>query len=270
MTVTTPVHPWSEGFEWADHAGPFTVVTEEQASAYDRDGYFVLPGVIEGAALDAVTAAIDPIETATVDRVRAEGGKVSIIDVDVITFTAKLAHRDPVLGAFAIGPLFAGLCADLVGPVATLWWDQAVYKKPEAPKEFPWHQDNGYGHVRPEAYLTCWIPLVDATVDNGCPWVMPGVHRQGTLVHEWTEAGFQCLRDPRGAVPVPARRGDIVVFSSLTPHRTGPNLTGAVRKAYILQYCQAGARRCEGDPQAGEPVEIPVVEEWMLPVPATT
>ena len=30
--------------------------------------------------------------------------------------------------------------------------------------------------------------------------------------------------------------GSIAVFSSLSPHRTGPNLTQKTRKAYILQY----------------------------------
>ena len=35
--------------------------------------------------------------------------------------------------------------------------------------------------------------------------------------------------------------GSAVVFSSLTPHRTGPNITEAVRKSYILQYAPDGA-----------------------------
>ena len=42
-----------------------------------------------------------------------------------------------------------------------------------------------------------------------------------------------------------------MVFSSLTPHRTGPNLTDAVRKAYILQYCPSDAEILQGDPTAG-------------------
>jgi ectoine hydroxylase-related dioxygenase (phytanoyl-CoA dioxygenase family) len=43
-------------------------------------------------------------------------------------------------------------------------------------------------------------------------------------------------------VPVPARAGDAILFSSLAPHRTGPNLkSGSVRKAYILQYAPDGA-----------------------------
>jgi phytanoyl-CoA hydroxylase len=48
--------------------------------------------------------------------------------------------------------------------------------------------------------------------------------------------------------------GGVVVFSSLTPHLTGPNLTGEVRKAYILQYAPQGAEVLRGDP-SGEPTE---------------
>jgi ectoine hydroxylase-related dioxygenase (phytanoyl-CoA dioxygenase family) len=49
------------------------------------------------------------------------------------------------------------------------------------------------------------------------------------------------LREPAGAQPVPAAAGSIVVFSSLTPHSTGPNQTDDVRKAYIVQFAPDGA-----------------------------
>jgi hypothetical protein len=45
----------------------------------------------------------------------------------------------------------------------------------------------------------------------------------------------------------------MVVFSSLTPHLTGPNTTPEVRKAYILQYAPAGARIQQGDAASGPP-----------------
>ena len=44
--------------------------------------------------------------------------------------------------------------------------------------------------------------------------------------------------------------GGAVVFSSLTPHLTGPNTTGAVRKAYILQYAPTAREILRGDPDA--------------------
>ena len=49
-----------------------------------------------------------------------------------------------------------------------------------------------------------------------------------------------------------APAGSIVVFSSLTPHRTGPNLTDSTRKAYILQYAPDGARAFRNPAGAGE------------------
>ena len=50
------------------------------------------------------------------------------------------------------------------------------------------------------------------------------------------------------AAEVPA--GGAVVFSSLTPHLTGPNTTGETRKAYILQYAPSGATALTGQPPA--------------------
>eukprot|EP01047_Picozoa_sp_COSAG01_P043897 COSAG01_NODE_3926_length_5528_cov_26.315344_3_plen_113_part_00 len=58
----------------------------------------------------------------------------------------------------------------------------------------------------------------------------------------WTVEGL----DTSDAVCVPAKAGSIVVFSSLTPHMTGPNNTDKVRKAYICQYARDGARMCAG------------------------
>jgi len=46
---------------------------------------------------------------------------------------------------------------------------------------------------------------------------------------------------------VPVRAGSIVVFSSLTPHRTGPNSSDGVRKSYILQYAPDGAQVIQDD-----------------------
>jgi ectoine hydroxylase-related dioxygenase (phytanoyl-CoA dioxygenase family) len=92
------------------------------------------------------------------------------------------------------------------------------------------------------------VALTDATEANGCPWVVPGLHRLGTLAHEYSDIGFVCLQDPVGAVPAPASAGSIVVFSSLTPHSTGPNRTDGVRKAYIVQFAPSGAAVIRSDP----------------------
>ena len=250
-------HERNTAFSWRGATGAGRRVSGAQARQWDEDGYFLLEGALDPAQLEQVRGAIDPFEERTTAWLRDQGGSALIADAEAITFTTHLVTRSDVARAFAAGPVFADLCADLVGPEVRLYWDQAVYKKPEPEREFPWHQDNGYTYVEPQQYLTCWVPLVDATVENGCPWVVPGLHRMGTLEHWWTPVGFQCVTDPDGAVPVEARAGDVVVFSSLTPHRTGPNTSGSVRKAYILQYAPDGAVALRGEDGRPEPQDDP-------------
>ena len=272
MAVSAPQglrrHPWNRDFTWVPAAPPFTVLTSEQAAAFDRHGFVVVPDVLDAATLAAVTAEIDTIEAAVEAELRRrDGQRFAIAEAGAITFAPHLVARSERLRTLSAHPFFVGVCADLVGPDVNLYWDQAVYKKPEKPRRFPWHQDNGYAFVEPQQYLTCWVALTDATEDNGCPWVVPGLHRKGTLAHEYSDIGFVCLRDPEDAVAAAAPRGSIVVFSSLTPHSTGPNRTDRVRKAYIVQYAPSGAvvvRRGPDGPLQRVPADDPARQYEIL------
>src|SRR5437016_28203 len=143
---------------------------------------------------------------------------------------------------FCRSPRMVQLVTELIGPDVRLYWDQSVYKQPETAREFPWHQDNGYTPVEPEQYYTCWLALSDATVENGCVWIQPGSHRNGTLRHEDSPIGRVGYRGPETGIPVPLTAGSMVVFSSLLLHRSGPNVSDATRKAYVIQYIPDGAR----------------------------
>jgi len=253
-------HPLNQHFEWTPTARPLKRLSEEQAHAYDEQGFFVMKDAIDPDTLGSIRAETDAFEERTTDflRTRPEG-KFAISQADAITFSPHLSARSPRLAAFCASAVFQDVCHDLIGPDVRLYWDQAVYKKPEPAREFPWHQDNGYTYIEPQRYLTCWVALNDATIENGCPWVVPGLHRYGTLAHWPTELGYQCLKDAPDAVPAPVPAGGMVVFSSLTPHRTGPNRTDGVRKAYIVQFAPDGAVRLEpqGDSYRRVPCDVP-------------
>jgi ectoine hydroxylase-related dioxygenase (phytanoyl-CoA dioxygenase family) len=260
--MSFPRHVWNTSFAWPRHTGPFRRVTEEQARAYDELGFFVLEDALDQDTLAVLEAEIAPYDERALEFLRGQpAGRFNIAGVDTVSIALHLVTHSPALRAFCASSLFADLCHDLVGPDTRLYWDQAVYKQPHGAEPVLWHQDNGYTYVEPQAYLTCWVAITDATLDNGCVWVLPGVHRSGTVAHRSTPIGFQCAEDPDGAVPVPVRAGSVVVFSSLTPHATGHNATGEVRKAYIVQFAPDGAVALRGDPHVGagrpEPQDAP-------------
>jgi len=246
-------HPLNRGFEWTDHAGPRRRLTPDQTRGFDERGFVVLEGIFDASEVADVTAALDPLEAEVESFLQSrDGGRAFIARAGEITFTPHAVQRSERARAFCGGAVFQDLVHDLIGPNVRLYWDQAVYKKPGADDPFPWHQDNGYTYVEPQEYLTCWVALTDATEENGCPWVVPGLHRRGTLAHEMTDLGWVCLNDPQDAVAAPVRAGGVVLFSSLTPHATGPNHTDEVRKTYIVQFAPEGAEvlspRADGPP----------------------
>ena len=255
----------NEPFVWQEPPGPFRLLTAEQVRAYNDEGGFVLEDAFKAQEVAAVMAAVDPLEAESEARLREmEGARFGIARADEIVFAPHLVARSEALRTFSKHPVLCQLVTELIGPRVRLYWDQLVYKKPHTADEFPWHQDNGYTFVKPEQYLTCWIALTDASTDNGCPWIAPGIHRQGTLKHRWTDLGFQCLTDPPEAKALEVRAGSMAVFSSLTPHRTGPNLTDGTRKAYILQYAPDGAVMY---PREGDPLPASNAD-WQYPIPS--
>ncbi len=249
-------HPWNTGFAWQRPTDrSYRVVDGDQADQFHEQGFVLVEDAFRPGDLDEVTATLDGIEAGADTFLRSRpDGRLSISETGAIVFAPHAVLVAKAARRFAAHPVFTGLCHDLIGDDVRLYWDQLVYKKPEKPREFPWHQDNGYTYVEPQQYLTCWVPLTDATLENGCPWVMPGLHLGGTLHHTFDEPlGYRCLDDSEGAIPVEARAGSVVVFSSLTPHRTGPNVTNAVRRTYILQYAPEGAEMLRGNPADGPP-----------------
>jgi len=256
--MPTKPHPLNTAFDWRPIEGPFRRLTPAQADRYNAEGWFVLENAIEPELLARVTAEIDPWEEKTEAFLAArEDKKLFIARSEEITFTTHLVTKSAFLREFVASPVFQDVAGDVLGPDVRLYWDQAVYKKPGCADVFPWHQDNGYTFITPQQYLTCWVALSDATPENGCPEVAPGLHREGTRAHELTELGFRCLPDDHPGTPAPIRAGSMVVFSSLTPHRTGPNVSDGVRKAYIVQFAPDGARLVAPDGTLGPSADAP-------------
>jgi hypothetical protein len=106
----------------------------------------------------------------------------------------------------------------------------------------PWHQD-AQVHLEvaePHAIVTVWIPLVDATPDNGCLQLIPDVHHKRTVY--WSEGfGVSDRHLPaEEVVTLPMRAGDVLLMDKLIPHRSTPNHTDGIRWSLDLRYQRTG------------------------------
>jgi phytanoyl-CoA hydroxylase len=211
-------------------------LTNQERNKFIEDGFFIRENAFSEAEVDQLTGWIDQYVKSHDDELTKVGTE-GISRANEITFTSHLASKDPQIMRFVSQEHLVGLASELIDKNVALYWDQAVYKKPGTKKDFPWHQDNGYTPIEPEQYLTCWIALEDADVENGCIWVLPGSHKNGLVHHEMTDIGYNCYNGEDPGVPAPVKKGGMVVFSSLTFHKSGPNLSqDRIRKGYIVQY----------------------------------
>ena len=249
------LHPWNKSFSWQSHTAASGAVTQTQIDQFDELGYFVVEDLYTPEELAVLTRITDEAEDEAIAELKRQADERFLISENgAITFAGQLVRQKPEIRPFVKNEKILGICLDLIGPNVRMYHDQAVYKMTEKPRRFPWHQDNGYLFVEPQHYLTCWIALTDATIDNGCPQVAPGLHKDGTLAHYYVDTlGYECFEEPpTEPLVAEVKAGGAVFFSSLTPHLTGPNFTNSTRKAYIVQYASSDARVLEGSAEIGD------------------
>ena len=222
------------------------LISEIQKKQFEAQGFFVLEDIFDAAEIDDLAAEIETYVDEANQKLKEAGGK-GISRPDEIVFTAFIAEKNEKVQSFVKQDKFIQLTTGLIGPDVRLYWNQAVFKYPETSQEFPWHQDNGYTPLDPEQYYTCWLALSDATLENGCIWVLPESHKFGTQPHERMELGQVGYFGDDTGIAVPLKKGCMAVFSSLLFHRSGPNLTEDARKAYIIQYIPAHARNARNN-----------------------
>jgi phytanoyl-CoA hydroxylase len=109
-----------------------------------------------------------------------------------------------------------------------------------------WHQDAGV--VIEEAdeteMLTVWVPIWDATEENGCLCVVPHNHRAGLLQHCVSPVLGNHLPekffDANRAIPLPMNRGSALFMNRTTPHCSLSNESEDVRWSMDLRYNPTG------------------------------
>ena len=157
----------------------------------------------------------------------------------------KIGHAlhdlDPVFDRFSRTSTIRQLASDLGINNPLLLQSMYIFKQPHIGGEVNCHQDSTFLYTEPHDILGLWFALEDATLENGCLWVLPGGH-QGGLKSRWVRAGnrmqFETFDTSPWAeeelIPLEVRKGSLIVLNGLLPHRSLENHSSKSRHAYTL------------------------------------
>lgn len=204
---------------------------EERLAAYERDGYVVLPSILDDDALSAIRREMATLlAAAPLGRNDFEGF--------VSNRVYALLRKAPSVAAIVEHPDTVAMLDRLLLPGYLLSANLAINLLPgETPQNY--HIDDGFYPLprpRPAVSVSTIWAIDDFTDENGATEVIPGSHRWGSEQ--------PALDDPR-AVKVIMPAGSAVVFSGQLWHRGGANRSEAPRLAITPQFCQPWARQQE-------------------------
>ena len=242
-------------------------LTEAQIRAFDENGYHVLGQLLSaGEAARLAAIYMDCLENYRSDHesqgIRKLRHSTGRDGNEALFYQLRCAHlMHPAFDRIVRDEGLLDAVEGLIGPNLRIVICQGMYKPPRSGDEIQWHQDDYYFRVdKPNAVVSCWLTFDDATVDNGCMWVVPGGHKQ-MLEHETVASGngfYIPDIDESKAVPIELKRGQCMLHHGLMPHRTLANRTERPRRAMAIHYMDATAKPSQS--RQAEPAEnMPVV-----------
>lgn len=120
---------------------------------------------------------------------------------------------------------------------------KAHIKPPEKGAPFPMHQDYPYFPFKNHTMIAVFLHLDDTTPENGGLAIYPGSHKLGPLEDKGmtdSEGRKYYYVDQEkfplsGAIPISAKKGDLIIFSYLLLHGSYQNLSDRTRRMFLIQ-----------------------------------
>ena len=209
-----------------------------ELNSYFNEGYFVGKETLSKSNLKLLRNCCNTLLEEPIDD---GGGDRHTIGLG--TRRRFLAHRHEEfagLESFILSGPPARAAASVLGHQAYLFNEQFVVKGPATGASFGWHQDSAYVGFDHQPYVSVWLALDEVNEMNGCLRILPRNIRENNYIdpHEWdldTKEMVGYMGSDEG-IKVVGPAGMIVVFSSLTLHCSGENISNKSRRAYLIQY----------------------------------
>lgn len=243
-------------------------LTPQQVSFYQTEGYLVLPELLTPEDLAPVRAAMsekvseiaegllndgliadkregDPFETRLA---RLFDG---LADTDFLKYGRGWRDRKPGYFDLMANPKVLDAVESIIG--GEIFSNPVYNARPKVPRvaagAVPWHQDKSYWpDANSNPVITVWIPLVNATEENGCLRIWPRTHKtrvlsfhaetySGTGYTEIDEVHLRRVQEKQiEETALPLGAGGAILFNDRCIHMSTPNNSNAVRWSVDLRY----------------------------------
>lgn len=227
-------------------------VTQENIQFYHDYGYLIAPGLL-------TKEEITELKKDTVKIFRGEYGTIEGMhpvmniesDADILKkyVAIHFPHKiSPVIKNFLAEEKIVEVLKNVVSPNVKCMQSMLFVKGPNKPGQ-SWHQDECFIPTRDKSLIGAWIAIDDATVENGCLWIIPGSHKAGYLMsriantsNEYSDADTidTSAWEDNEKIPVEVKSGSVVFFNGYLLHSSKRNKTSDnFRTALVNHYMSA-------------------------------
>jgi ectoine hydroxylase-related dioxygenase (phytanoyl-CoA dioxygenase family) len=241
-------------------------VTDSDVAFYRENGYLVVNDLFDRATVEACLAEGTRIcrgELGPLEGLEPTTPEESDEEVLGRYMTCPLVHKiSPLLGSLMSDDRIADVLVRLIGDDVKGMQSQFFIKHAGAPGN-ALHQDENFLPTRDRSFLTVWIALDAATIQNGCLRFFAGSHAPGVLwpmrphndssTYDREEECYGFPYAPDDAVPIELGPGSAVFFNGYLLHGSYPNRSErGFRRALLYSYSSAAT------PLAWNPRNVPV------------
>jgi len=229
---------------------PIVELTPEQIAEFRERGFLSIPNISPPEEVELLRGVFDRLFSQQAGR--AEGAQFDMVthddDEDAPPKLPQIinpVNYAPELRTTVFRANAAAIARQLLGPEVTAAFEHAILKPARYGAATPWHQDEA---ARVDAnfeyqQLSIWMPLQEATPENGCLQYIPGSNQGEVLPHRSPKSdpkihAIECAGgfDPADAISCPLPSGGAVMHQGRTLHYAGPNNSDIPRRAYILAF----------------------------------
>ncbi|RZO12725.1 MAG: SnoK-like protein [Synechococcus sp. MED-G135] len=202
-------------------------------ATFERDGFALVPQLLDGAACNQLLALIPKILKAA-ERWQSAGVPLWFLQDDLPELTALL--QQPTLTTRLQA------CCGLDDTALQLLAVTLYNKRPGDPGT-AWHQDARYIPADQLAALTLWLPLQAIDSSNGPIQFVPGSQNHCLMSQpQPARTAPTGLPQANPSVAAPMAFGDGTVHTPWTLHGSRSNRSAATRRALIVNYLSAPLR----------------------------